>query len=87
MAGIVGQLPRFRGRTPWLPRGRLVLGSMSAFVATRATASVLFFGIDATDALAWGGAIAVSIAVGVAAHLVPALRAVGVAPSVALRSE
>ena len=65
----------------------VVLGSVSAFVAARATASVLFFGIDAMDTLAWGGAIVVSIAVGVAPHVVPALRAVGVAPSVALRSE
>ena len=65
----------------------VVLGSAAAFLAARATASVLFFGIDATDPLAWGGAIVVSIAVGVAAHVVPALRAVGVAPSVALRSE
>ena len=64
-----------------------VLGSVSAFVAARATARVLFFGIAAGDAPAWGGAIVVSIAVGVVAHLVPALRAVGVAPSVALRSE
>ena len=31
--------------------------------------------------------IVVSIAVGAVAHLAPALRAVGVAPSVALRSE
>ena len=64
-----------------------VLGSVSAFLAARATARVLFFGIAAGDAPAWGGAIVVSIAVGVVAHLVPALRAVGVAPSVALRSE
>ena len=64
-----------------------VLGSVSAFAAARATASVLFFGIGATDALAWGGAIVVSIAAGAAAHVVPALHAVSVAPSVALRSE
>ena len=63
------------------------IAALSAFVAARATASVLFFGIDATDAPAWGGAIVVSIAVGVAAHVVPAMRAVGVAPSVAPRSE
>ena len=54
-----------------------VLGSVSAFVAARATTGVLFFGIDATDAPAWGGAIVVSITVGVVAHLVPALCAVG----------
>ncbi len=62
------------------------LGAVAAFAAARATAGVLF-GIDATDALAWSGALAVLVAVGVAAHAVPALRAVRVAPSVALRAQ
>ena len=62
------------------------LGVVSAFAAARATAGVLF-GIDATDALAWGGALVVLVAVGVVAHAVPALRAVRVAPSVALRAQ
>ena len=52
----------------------VVLGSVSAFVAARATASVLFFGIDATDAPAWGGAVVVSIAAGAAAHVAGAAR-------------
>ena len=63
-----------------------VLGAVSAFTAAQATAGVLF-GIDAADALAWGGALVVLVAVGVAAHAVPALRAVRVAPSVALRAQ
>ncbi|MYH32125.1 MAG: ABC transporter permease [Acidobacteria bacterium] len=63
-----------------------VLGSAAAFAAARATAGVLF-GIDPADALAWGGALVVLVAVGVLAHAVPALHAVRVAPSTALRSE
>ena len=63
-----------------------VLGSVSAFAAARATAGVLF-GIDAGDVIAWGGAMVVLIAIGVVAHAVPALRAVRVTPSVALRAE
>ena len=62
------------------------LGAVSAFAAARATAGVLF-GIDATDTLAWGGAWVVLVAVGIVAHAVPALRAVRVAPSVALRAQ
>ena len=62
------------------------LGAVSAFAAARATAGVLF-GIDAADPLAWGGASVVLVVVGAAAHAVPALRAVRVTPSVALRSE
>ena len=62
------------------------LGAVAAFAAARATAGVLF-GIDAADPLAWGGALAVLVAVGIAAHAIPAVRAVRVAPSVALRSE
>ncbi len=63
-----------------------VLGSVLAVAAARATAGVLF-GIDAADALAWSVAIVVLLVVGVLAHAVPALRAVRVAPSTALRTE
>ena len=63
-----------------------VLGSVSAFAAARATAGILF-GIDAADVIAWSGAIMVLVAVGAVAHAVPALRAVRVAPSVALRAQ
>ena len=62
------------------------LGAVAAFAAARATAGVLF-GIDATDTLAWSGALVVLVAGGVVAHAVPALRAVRVAPSVALRAQ
>ena len=70
-----------------LPLGiGVAIGSTAAFAAARATAGVLF-GIDASDALAWGGALLVLVAVGVAAHAAPALRAVRIQPSFALRAE
>ena len=62
------------------------IGATLAFVAARGTAGVLF-GIDATDKLAWGGAIVLLVAVVALAHAVPARRAVRVVPSVALRAE
>ena len=61
-------------------------GVALAVAAARATAGVLF-GIDATDPLAWGGAVVTLAAVGALAHAVPARRAVRVAPAMALRSE
>ena len=61
-------------------------GSALAFAAARVTAGVLF-GIDAADAPAWGAAVVVLVAVGVLAHAAPALRAVRVDPSAALRVE
>ena len=62
------------------------VGAALAFAAARATAGVLF-GIDATDPLAWGGAVVTLAAVGALAHAVPARRAVQVAPAAALRVE
>ena len=62
------------------------LGALLAVGAARASAGVLF-GIDSADALAWGAAIVVLLAVGVLAHAAPALRAVRLAPFVALRSD
>lgn len=61
-------------------------GVALAFAAARATAGVLF-GIDATDPLAWGGAVVTLVVVGALAHAVPARRAVRVAPAVAVRVE
>ena len=61
-------------------------GVALAFAAACATAGVLF-GIDATDPLAWGGAVVTLTAVGALAHVVPARRAVRVAPAAALRVE
>ena len=63
-----------------------VLGSVLAISAARATAGVLF-GIDAADAPAWTVALLVLLVAGVLAHAAPALRAVRVAPSAALRVE
>ena len=63
-----------------------VLGSVLAISAARATAGVLF-GIDAADAPAWAVALLVLLVAGVLAHAAPALRAVRVAPSAALRVE
>ena len=62
------------------------VGAALAFAAARATAGVLF-GVDATDPLAWGGAVLTLAAVGGLAHAVPARRAVRVAPAAALRVE
>ena len=61
-------------------------GVALAFAAARATAGGLF-GIDATDPLAWGGAVVTLVVVGALAHAVPARRAVRVAPAVAVRVE
>ena len=61
-------------------------GAALAFAAARATAGVLF-GVDATDPLAWGGAVVTLAAVGGLAHALPARRAVRVAPAAALRVE
>ncbi len=62
------------------------VGLALAFAAARATAGVLF-GIDAADPLAWGGAVVTLVAVGGLAHVLPARRAVRVAPAAALRVE
>ena len=64
----------------------VAVGSTAAFGAARATAGVLF-GIDASDAPAWGGALLLLAAVGVAVFAAPTLRAVRIQPSLALRAE
>ena len=64
----------------------VAVGSTAAFAAARATAGVLF-GIDASDAPAWGGALLVLAALGAAAFAAPTLRAVRIQPSLALRAE
>jgi ABC-type antimicrobial peptide transport system permease subunit len=62
------------------------VGAALAFAAARATAGVLF-GVDAADPWAWGGAVVTLAAVGGLAHVLPARRAVRVAPAAALRVE
>jgi len=64
----------------------VVVGSLAAFGATRLIASLLY-GVPPTDVVAFGTA---AIALGVAAVVaswVPARRAAGVDPIVALRNE
>jgi predicted permease len=64
----------------------VVVGSLAAFGATRLIASLLY-GVPPTDVVAFGGAaIALGLAA-VVASLIPARRAAGVDPIVALRNE
>ena len=70
-----------------LPLGiGVAVGSTAAFAAARVTAGVLF-GIEASDVPAWGGALLVLVAVGVAAYAVPVVRALRIQPAFALRAE
>jgi putative ABC transport system permease protein len=61
----------------------LVLGVPAAFLASRALASLLV-GVSGSDPLTYVGVIAVLTATGVAAALIPARRAAGVEPKIAL---
>lgn len=53
---------------------------------TRALRAMLY-GIGSTDAMAFGGAVLVLLAVAMVANLVPALRAARVGPVAALRTQ
>ena len=64
----------------------VVLGSLAALGATRLLASLLY-GVAPTDVIAFGGAAAALGMAAVAASWLPARRAAGVDPIVALRSE
>jgi predicted permease len=64
----------------------IVVGSLMALVFTRTMSSVLFH-VTSSDPLAFGGAIAVLIAVAGVACLYPAWRATRVDPMIALRYE
>jgi len=61
----------------------LVLGVPAAFLASRALASLLV-GVSGSDPLTYVGVIVVLTATGVAAALIPARRAAGVEPKIAL---
>jgi len=64
----------------------LLIGYPLAFVASRAVASMLF-GLPPTDVVTMAGAAALLLCAAVAASYVPARRAAGVDPLVALRHE
>jgi putative ABC transport system permease protein len=64
----------------------LAIGLAISFAATRAVASLLF-GIEATDAVTFGGAAAALLAIAAAASYLPAWRAARVDPIETLRHE
>jgi ABC-type antimicrobial peptide transport system permease subunit len=64
----------------------IVAGLIGAAALTRVMASLLF-GVSATDALTFGLVAAILAAVVCVATLIPARRATGVDPMVALREE
>jgi predicted permease len=64
----------------------VLLGSLAALGATRLLATLLY-GVAPTDAIAFGGAALALAVAAVAASWVPARRAAGVDPIIALRSE
>ncbi len=64
----------------------IVAGLIGSAALTRLMASLLF-GVSATDALTFGAVAAILAAVVCAATVIPARRATGVDPMVALREE
>ncbi len=64
----------------------LVIGLVMA-AALSNLLGFLMFGVDPRDPVVFGGVLLVTLAVGVAASLVPATRATRVDPNVALRAE
>jgi ABC-type antimicrobial peptide transport system permease subunit len=64
----------------------LILGGMGAWYLG-ATAQVFLFGLDPHDMRAFGAAIAALTIAAIAASAIPARRAAGVDPTVALRGE
>ncbi len=64
----------------------LLIGLVLAWGVSRVV-GILMYQVDPRDPLVFAGVVAVIVAVGVAASLVPALRATRVDPMVALRSE
>ncbi|MGV3710495.1 MAG: ADOP family duplicated permease [Gemmatimonas sp.] len=64
----------------------VALGLVFAFGASRVLGTLLF-GVSATDALTFAGAALVMVATAVATSIVPARRALAIAPDQALRSD
>src|SRR5262249_39333421 len=82
-ASVVGLIMR-QGLT--VAAAGLAAGWLLAVVAARLIAGALY-GIGAADPVSWIGAAATVLLVSALANLVPARRAAGVDPSVALRVE
>jgi ABC-type antimicrobial peptide transport system permease subunit len=64
----------------------IVVGLLGAIALTRVMASLLF-GVTATDTLTFLAVVAILAAAALAATAIPAIRASGVDPMVALREE
>ncbi len=64
----------------------IAAGLIGAMLLTRLMASLLF-GITATDALTFGVVVSILAIVALAAAVIPARRATGVDPMLALRDE
>jgi putative ABC transport system permease protein len=64
----------------------LLIGLVGAYAASRAIAAMLF-GISRADPVTYLAVVALLLAVSLAACVVPALRAAGVAPATALKAE
>jgi putative ABC transport system permease protein len=70
----------------WMAAAGAALGVLGALGLSRTIASQLF-GVSATDASVFGGAVAVLFAVALGAGTIPAWRAARIDPVQALRSE
>jgi putative ABC transport system permease protein len=69
-----------------LVAGGLVLGLIGGAAATRLMTFMLY-GVNPLDKMTWALALLVMVAVGLAATLVPAARAMRVDPIIAIRAE
>jgi len=74
------------GRAVVLALGGLGVGLAASLLLTRFVEGMLF-GVTATDPVAFGGVMALTLAAVLLASYLPARRALNVAPSDALRAE